>query len=160
MEKKKIGGAISLESCPTKYLNIGLKDAFSYGAAVILDISRAGPQGRKWRTRKGKKDTIPKRTVIWPKEVLVEVAKSNPHLRRTSCLGRAFLKAPLELLSPLVEGFTDNFSFIPPTKALIERHFIEATQTAWVGLLVPWQFYMKNDVWSPVSIFLHCKKLV
>lgn len=47
-EKKiKIGRVISLEPCPTKYLNTGLKDAFSYGAAVILDISRAGPQGRK-----------------------------------------------------------------------------------------------------------------
>lgn len=37
---EKFGGVISLEPCPTKSLNTGLKDPFSLGAAVILDLSQ------------------------------------------------------------------------------------------------------------------------
>lgn len=35
---EKFGGVISLEPCPTKSLNTGLKDPFSLGAAVVLDL--------------------------------------------------------------------------------------------------------------------------
>lgn len=84
------------ELCPTKRLKTGLKDAFSYGAAVISDLSRAGPQGRKQRTRSVNRDSISIRKVISAREALLEVANCNCHFRRLICLGRPFLKDPLE----------------------------------------------------------------